>query len=74
MSKPKLATVDNVKSLDTRNKYEKSIAHMNEILPHLVQEWDVKATFLKAKYDRLIKEGFTEEQAMEIIKTRPIYE
>lgn len=74
MNKPKLVEADNVAQLDTRNKYEKSIAHMNEMLPYVIQEWDVKAVFLKKKYDRLIEEGFTEQQALEIVKTRPIFE
>ncbi|WP_078818535.1 hypothetical protein [Sporosarcina newyorkensis] len=63
-----------IAQIDTRNKYEKSIEHMNEMLPYVIQEWDVKAKFLKKKHDRLIAEGFTEEQALEIVKTRPIFE
>lgn len=74
MNKPKLSAVDNVRKMDTRNKYEKSIQNMWEMLPYVTQEWEVKAKFLKAKYDGLIKEGFTEQQALEIVKTRPIFE
>ncbi|MEV9641752.1 hypothetical protein ABZ756_13710 [Mammaliicoccus sciuri] len=71
---PKPVQPKNVTKLDTKNKYEKSIEHMNEMLPYVIQEWDVKAKFLKKKHDRLIAEGFTEEQALEIVKTRPIFE
>lgn len=74
MGKPILTAIDNVAKMDTRNKYEKSIQNMWEMLPYATQEWEVKAKFLKVKHDGLIKEGFTEEQAMEIIKTRPIFE
>lgn len=74
MNKPKLAQVDNIAKMDTRNKYEKSIANMWEMLPYATQEWEVKAKFLKAKYDGLVKEGFTEAQALEIVKTRTIFE
>lgn len=74
MSKPNLNKIENVTRLDTRNQYEKSIQHMKDVLPYVVQEWEVKSQFLKKKYDRLIVDGFTEEQAMEIIKSRPIFE
>ena len=74
MTKPKLKTVDNVAKMDTRNEYEKNIQTMWDMLPYVIQEWEPKSKFLKAKYDGLIREGFTEQQAMEIIKTRPIFE
>lgn len=74
MSKPILTAVDNVAKMDTRNKYEKGVQNMRDMLPYAMQEWEVKAKFLKTKYDGLIKEGFTDAQAMEIIKTRPIFE
>lgn len=64
----------NITQLDTRNKWEKNIDNMHEMLPYVIQEWDVKATFLKKKHDRLIEEGFTEDEAIEIVKARPIFE
>lgn len=69
-----MRNVGRIAQLDTRNKHEKHIDHMKEMLPYVLQEWDVKATFLKKKYDRLIEEGFTEEQAMGIVKARPIFD
>ncbi|MEK5069670.1 hypothetical protein [Sporosarcina sp. FSL K6-1508] len=51
MSKPKLNTVVNVAKLDTRNKYEKSIQNMWDMLPYVTQEWEGKSKFLEAKYD-----------------------
>lgn len=74
MNKPKIVAVDSGVKVEMKNKYEKSIANMWGMLPYVTQEWEVKAKFLKAKYDGLIKEGFTEEQAMQIVKTRPIFE
>lgn len=63
-----------VAHIDTRNKYEKSIEHMKEMLPYVIEEWEIKAKFLKRKHELLIAQGFTEEQALEIVKSRPIFE
>ena len=60
--------------LDTRNEYEKSIDALKEAIPYAIEEWSYKADFLKSKYDSLIKSGFTEEQALEIVKSRPLIE
>ena len=43
-------------------------------LPYLIKNSGIQAKMLKAKFDNLVGEGFTEAQALEIIKTRPLYE
>lgn len=43
-------------------------------LPYLIQNYRIQAKLHKARYDSLIEEGFSEQQAMEIVKTRPLYE
>lgn len=73
MTKPALNSVNNVAKLDTRNKYEKSIEHMKEMLPYVIEEWGIKAKFLKRKHELLIAQVFTEEQALEIVKTRAVF-
>lgn len=44
------------------------------IVPEQIKLFSIHAKVLKAKQEALIKEGFTEEQALEIVKTRPIFE
>lgn len=51
-----------------------AINAMIEILPEQIQVFALQAEMLKAKQDALVKQGFTEEQALEIVKTRPIFE
>ncbi|MFP7735496.1 hypothetical protein ACLHDF_19155 [Priestia aryabhattai] len=43
-------------------------------LPYVIKSNAAGAKVLKAKYDSLKEAGFTDEQAMEIVKTRPLYE
>lgn len=46
---------------------EQNIKTLAAFLPTAVEEYEVKSKFKRAKFDALIKEGFTEEQAMQII-------
>ncbi|KHD86365.1 hypothetical protein NG54_03350 [Heyndrickxia ginsengihumi] len=43
-------------------------------LPYLIESTVIQGKILKAKFDNLIAAGFTEEQALEIVKARPVYE
>lgn len=58
----------------TKIEMEMAIDEMRRNLPFLIQNAALQAEFLKAKYDSLVTQGFTEQQALEIIKTRPLYE
>lgn len=58
----------------TNIEMEMAIDEMKRNLPYLIKNAAVQAQFLKAKYDNLVSQGFTEQQALEIIKTRPLYE
>lgn len=58
----------------TKIEMEMAIDEMRRNLPFLIQNAALQAEFLKAKYDSLVTQGFTEKQALEIIKTRPLYE
>lgn len=53
---------------------EMAIQEMANSLPLFVESAKISAKVLKTKFDNLISEGFNEQQAMEIIKTRPLYE
>lgn len=53
---------------------EMAIDEVKRNLPYMIQSAAISAKVLKAKYDSLVSEGFTEKQALEIIKTRPLYE
>jgi len=56
----------------TNVEMEMAVDEMTRGLPYLVKEIQIKSKLLKARYDSLRSEGFTEKQAMEIVKTRPI--
>ena len=49
-----------------------TIEHMKANLETMVSSQAALAILYKAKYDALIKIGFTEQQAIEIIKSRGI--
>nr|WP_259547921.1 hypothetical protein [Heyndrickxia oleronia] len=58
----------------TNIEMEMAIDELKRNLPYSIQSTAVTAKVLKAKYDSLVSEGFTEQQAIEIIKVRPLYE
>lgn len=53
---------------------EKAIQELKSSMPFMIESTMVSAKVLKAKYDNLIAEGFNEQQAMDIVKARPLYE
>ncbi len=53
---------------------EMALDQVIETLPILMKKSSHDAKLLKKKYDDLVAEGFTEHQALEIIKTRPLAE
>jgi hypothetical protein len=58
----------------TRVEMEMALDQFLEGVPVILQMMGPQAKLLKAKYDALVKEGFSEAQAIEIIKVRPIIE
>lgn len=66
--------MDQVNGKMTGIEMEMAVDEMKRNLPYLIQSTAMNAKFLKAKYDSLVEAGFTEKQAFDIIKTRPLYE
>jgi len=58
----------------TNIEMEMALDETKEKLPYLIQNTVLTAKLLKAKYDNLVDAGFTPEQAMDIVKARPLYE
>jgi hypothetical protein len=58
----------------TRAEMELALDQVKEMLPVLIRRAGSDAQLLMAKYRALVAAGFTEAQALEIVKTRPLYE
>lgn len=48
-------------------EFEQGTKSLLAMLPTILEEFNVKAKVKRGKFDALVKEGFTEEQAMQII-------
>ncbi|WJY27427.1 hypothetical protein [Sporosarcina trichiuri] len=74
--KPPISLVDTKADKLQQDKAEvqNAIQYITSIIPEQIQVFALHAKMLKAKKDALMQEGFSEEQAMEIVKTRPIFE
>jgi len=66
MSDEKVREVDFVKNPD-----KEAMEKLRRALPQLIELEIIRAKVAKAKYDALINEGFTAEQALEMCKQPP---
>jgi hypothetical protein len=55
-------------------KASQAISKIIEILPQMIEVEKVKAKMLKARYDALVKAGFSESQALTIVSTGKAFE
>lgn len=62
-----------VKPLDTRSDFKKAVDMLKTDLPAQIELVTIQANLAKKQYDALLKEGFTEQQAMQIITTQPAW-
>lgn len=53
---------------------EIALDQMREVLPSTLEMSKMQMQIIRVKYLELVKEGFTEAQALEIVKTRPLFE
>lgn len=60
-----------IKTLDTRSDFQKAIDNFKFQLPTEIEFIKLKAKMAKEQYEALLKEGFTEQQAMQIVTTQP---
>jgi len=58
----------------TSVEFEMALDYLKDNLPYIIKQQTVNAKVIKSKYDSLIAEGFSEKQALEIVKTRPVIE
>lgn len=64
--------VSNINSQLTNESMEMQVKELIRVLPYQMQINEATAKLTKAKYDSLIEEGFTEEQALKIVCEQPL--
>ncbi|MFE9078690.1 hypothetical protein [Bacillus mobilis] len=56
----------------TNIEFEMMLDNMIQMMPIQIKYFDELSKLYRARFDSLVKEGFTEQQALEIIKSRGI--
>lgn len=69
---PKRIDFETVKGKKANNPLEEALVQLRDNLHTQLEMYEVIAKCRKKYFDDLIKEGFTEQQAMEIVKTTQI--
>lgn len=62
-----------IKTLDTRSKFQKEIDALLQVVPYALQQAEIQAKVSFGQYDKLVKAGFTQDQAMKIILEHPLW-
>lgn len=48
--------------------------NIRNLMPHIIEQQKLNAKVHRARFDALVSEGFTENQAIEIVGKRPLFE
>ena len=51
-----------------KNEFRSFLKSMKEIFPELIELGKLKSEYSKKRFDSLVEEGFSEKQALEIVK------
>lgn len=67
-------TNDNINGKLTQAEMEILLDDLQKNLPVMMQKTSLDAQLLRKKYNSLVESGFSEQESLEIIKARPLYE
>ena len=51
-------------------EYRLAVDEMRDNLPYIIEYWGIESVSMKARYDELQAAGFSQQEALEIIKAR----
>ena len=53
-------------------KMREALENMRDVADIIKENWKISAGIMKAKYDALVAEGFTPQQALDLCKSGPL--